>query len=96
MVVPGPPQVPHETKEVRMRIKVDLEKCIGAGQCVNAAPTVFAQNEDDGMVVLLDETPSDDKLAGVRSAIRLCPARAVLGQDDGGPAKNDSAPRDRG
>lgn len=61
-----------------MRIKVDVEKCIGAGQCVNAAPTVFAQNEDDGMVVLLDETPSADKAAGVRSAIRLCPARAIL------------------
>ena len=61
-----------------MRIKVDVEKCIGAGQCVNAAPTVFAQNEDDGMVVLLDETPPADKAAGVRSAIRLCPVRAIL------------------
>jgi ferredoxin len=61
-----------------MHIKVDVEKCIGAGQCVNAAPTVFAQNEDDGMVVLLDEAPSAEKAASVRSAIRLCPARAIL------------------
>lgn len=60
-----------------MHIKVDVEKCIGAGQCVTAAPTVFAQNEDDGMVVLLDEAPSAEKTASVQSAIRLCPARAI-------------------
>lgn len=64
-----------------MRIKVDVEKCIGAGQCVNAAPAVFAQNEDDGMVVLLNQTPPETMAAGVRSAIRLCPARAIVFDD---------------
>ncbi|KAA9384102.1 ferredoxin [Neorhizobium galegae] len=64
-----------------MRIIVDVDKCIGAGQCVTAAPTVFAQNEDDGMVIVLDEHPSEDKQAGVRSAIRLCPARVIVAED---------------
>jgi ferredoxin len=61
-----------------MRVTVDVDKCIGAGQCVHAAPKVFAQNEDDGMVVLLDEAPTPEKHADVRSAIRLCPARAII------------------
>ncbi len=61
-----------------MKIEVDVHKCIGAGQCVTAAPKVFAQNEDDGMVIVLQEEPEDSQLAATRSAIRLCPARAIF------------------
>jgi ferredoxin len=61
-----------------MRVLVDVNKCIGAGQCVRAAATVFAQNDDDGLVVLLNEQPSDDLLAQVKNAARLCPARAIV------------------
>ncbi|MFF0087030.1 ferredoxin [Streptomyces canus] len=32
-----------------MRIDVDADRCVGAGQCVMAAPKVFDQN-DDGTV----------------------------------------------
>jgi ferredoxin len=60
-----------------MKITVHEHKCIGAGQCVTAAPTVFAQNEEDGLVILLNAAPASDKTAGVRSAVRLCPARAI-------------------
>nr|WP_240782359.1 ferredoxin [Roseococcus sp. SYP-B2431] len=56
---------------------IEEDKCCGAGQCVLAAPTVFDQREEDGIVILLDETPPDDKLAEVRQAIRLCPALAI-------------------
>lgn len=61
-----------------MRILVDIDKCIGAGSCVRAAVTVFAQNEDDGLVILRDENPSDDLLGQVKNAARLCPARAIV------------------
>ncbi len=60
-----------------MRVIIEEDKCCGAGQCVLAAPTVFDQREEDGIVVLLDETPPDDKLAEVKQAIRLCPALAI-------------------
>ncbi|TCH99419.1 ferredoxin [Roseococcus sp. SYP-B2431] len=60
-----------------MRVTIEEDKCCGAGQCVLAAPTVFDQREEDGIVILLDETPPDDKLAEVRQAIRLCPALAI-------------------
>ncbi len=60
-----------------MRVLVDVDKCIGAGQCVRAAAKVFAQNEDDGLVILLDEKPSNDQLDNVKNAVRLCPARVI-------------------
>ena len=46
-----------------MRIKVDATKCIGAGLCVVAAPEVFSQNEDDGLVIVLqeDRAPSGEE-----------------------------------
>lgn len=60
-----------------MRVIIEEDKCCGAGQCVLAAPTVFDQREEDGIVILLDETPPDDKLDEVKQAIRLCPALAI-------------------
>jgi ferredoxin len=60
-----------------MRVIIEEDKCCGAGQCVMAAPTVFDQREEDGIVILLDETPPDDKLDEVKQAIRLCPALAI-------------------
>ena len=60
-----------------MRVTIEQDKCCGAGQCVLAAPTVFDQREEDGIVVLLDETPPDDRLDDVKQAIRLCPALAI-------------------
>jgi ferredoxin len=60
-----------------MRIKVDMDKCIGAGHCVKAAPAVFGQNDDDGMVIVKTSTPAADQTDNVRKAIRLCPARVI-------------------
>jgi ferredoxin len=61
-----------------MEISLDIDKCCGAGQCVLAAPDVFDQREDDGVVVLLDTDPPQDQLPAVREAAAVCPA-AVIG-----------------
>lgn len=60
-----------------MRIEVDEMKCVGGGQCVLAAPEVFDQREDDGIVVLLDETPPAELREAVQDAAMLCPAAAI-------------------
>ncbi|NUW42028.1 ferredoxin [Nonomuraea rhodomycinica] len=60
-----------------MNITVDAGKCCGAGQCVLLAPDVFDQNEDDGIVVLLDATPPEALRAAVREAADVCPAAAI-------------------
>ncbi|MFD7427736.1 ferredoxin [Streptomyces sp. NPDC059818] len=60
-----------------MKIDIDRDVCIGAGQCALAAPKVFTQ-DDDGFSELLPE-PGDDALAGplVGEAARACPVQAI-------------------
>ncbi|GAA2685724.1 ferredoxin [Streptomyces lunalinharesii] len=60
-----------------MRIHVDQEKCCGAGSCVLAAPDVFDQREEDGIVVVLDVEPPAALHDAVREAATICPAAAI-------------------
>ncbi len=64
-----------------MRVNVEIDKCIGAGQCVHAAAEVFDQDDDTGLVVLLDEHPDGGLRAKVETAARLCPTRAFSVED---------------
>lgn len=59
-----------------MRVTVDQDACISSGQCVLTVPAVFDQ-DDDGVVVLLDECPPAELHDGVRLAAELCPALAI-------------------
>ena len=58
-------------------VVVDEDLCIGAGQCVLAAPQIFDQ-DDQGIVILLDATPPPGLHEAARKAAKLCPARAIL------------------
>ncbi|WP_175411672.1 ferredoxin [Streptomyces sp. TRM64462] len=59
-----------------MRISIDSDVCIGAGQCALTAPDVFTQDDDGfGMVVAGQEDPAGHPLA--REAARACPVRAI-------------------
>lgn len=60
-----------------MRITVNRDVCIGAGQCVLAAAAIFDQDEGDGLVRILSEHPSADALSDVRDAVSLCPSGAI-------------------
>jgi len=51
---------------------VDRERCVGAGMCVLTAPKVFAQDEEDGRVRLLDPESAE-----IGDAVQLCPAAAI-------------------
>ncbi len=59
-----------------MELKVDRDRCVGAGQCVLAAPEIFDQAEDDGMVVVLREPVPGEELE-VEYAVEICPSQAV-------------------
>lgn len=61
----------------KLKVHIHEEKCIGAGQCVFAAPDVFDQREEDGIVVLLDANPDESQNAAVKKAARVCPALAI-------------------
>jgi ferredoxin len=59
-----------------MRIKADREVCIGSGQCVLTEPRVFDQ-DDEGLVALLVESPDGEAEAAVRTAVGICPSGAL-------------------
>ncbi|MCX4553950.1 ferredoxin [Streptomyces sp. NBC_01387] len=60
-----------------MKVSLDFDKCCGAGQCVLAAPEVFDQRDEDGVVVLLDPDPPESEYENVRQAAAVCPAAAI-------------------
>ena len=60
-----------------MRVEVDRDRCIGAGQCVMTSAEVFDQAEDDGYVVLLDPAPAPALAEATRHAATLCPSSAI-------------------
>ncbi|MFH9044116.1 ferredoxin [Streptomyces sp. NPDC017966] len=60
-----------------MRISVDRDLCVGAGQCVLSAEDVFDQDRHDGLVVLRTPDPSPAESDAVRDAVDRCPAGAI-------------------
>ncbi|MFC9861626.1 MULTISPECIES: ferredoxin [unclassified Streptomyces] len=61
-----------------VKVQVDRDRCIGAGLCVMSAPAVFDQGEDDGLVILLDDSPSDADAAHTRRLVEhICPSKAI-------------------
>ena len=58
------------------KVIVDVEKCIGAGHCVLRAPRIFDQGED-GIVILLDDSPAPELRGAAHKAADLCPSQAI-------------------
>lgn len=59
-----------------MKITVSQDACVGSGQCALVAGALFDQ-DDDGIVVLLNPEPDVDEEAAAKKAASLCPARAI-------------------
>jgi ferredoxin len=60
-----------------MKVTVDQDKCVSSGQCVLHAGAVFDQRDEDGVVVLLNESPLPESADEVRKAAAACPALAI-------------------
>lgn len=60
-----------------MDVRVDRDRCLGAGMCALTAPQVFDQDEDEGLVLLLNARPPQDQHAAVRIAAGVCPAAVI-------------------
>jgi ferredoxin len=59
-----------------VKIEADREVCIQAGNCVMATDTLFDQDDDGVVVVLVDEVPEDEE-DHAREAVKLCPSQAL-------------------
>ena len=64
-----------------MKVRVDRDLCIGVGNCVAFAPTVFALDEESKAVVLAPSSVDNDTLL---EAAESCPANAIIVEDDEG------------
>jgi ferredoxin len=56
-------------------VSVDLAICENHGQCVFAAPEVFAFDDDE--VLIYDASPPAGAEASLRAAAAACPVRAI-------------------
>jgi len=68
-----------------MKVHIDEDKCVASGACVLEAPEVFDQ-DDDGIIVMLDGQPADGQEDAVRRAAAVCPAAVIRVQEWSGEA----------
>jgi ferredoxin len=59
-----------------VKVHADRDVCIQAGNCVMVADTVFDQDYNGIVVVLVDDIPHGDE-DKAREAVKLCPSQAL-------------------
>jgi len=64
-----------------LKVRIDRDLCIGVGNCVAAAPTVFKLDKSNKAVILKPESVDDDTLM---NAAESCPVNAIIIEDDDG------------
>jgi len=64
-----------------LKVRVDRDLCIGIGNCVAFAPSVFALDADNKAVVL--DPSSVDEFTVLESA-KSCPEQAIIIEDNEG------------
>ena len=60
-----------------MKLSVDRKACTGAGNCVRLAPDWFDQDDDEGLVVVLDDSPPASLQSLMRDVVDACPTGAI-------------------
>jgi ferredoxin len=50
---------------------------VSSGQCVLNAGDIFDQRDDDGVVIVLNDSPSPEQATDARKAAAACPALAI-------------------
>lgn len=61
-----------------MRVTVDLSRCQGYANCVQIAPQVFDLDDEGGQAVVVQSEPGEELHAVAREAADMCPAQAIL------------------
>ncbi|MHA6803973.1 ferredoxin [Salinifilum ghardaiensis] len=64
-----------------MKVSIDEDKCVGAGQCVLTAPEIYDQRDEDGVAFPIVAEPEEHHRAEVEESARVCPAAAIRIED---------------
>ena len=59
-----------------MKVKVNKEKCIGCGMCINLVPEVF-EFGDDNKSQVKEGVDFESKRKEIEEAKKSCPVRAI-------------------
>ena len=70
-----------------MKVIVDPLRCDAHGVCVDACPEVFALDDDEDVVRVLQEEPDESLRESLQRAVRMCPKAAITLEDRGGKAR---------
>ncbi len=65
-----------------MRIVIDLDRCFLAGECVYNHPQLFAFDDDNRPVVLVESPDAAALQLGARQAAEVCPSGAIALLDE--------------
>ncbi len=64
-----------------MKVRIDRDLCVGIGNCVAVASSVFQLDSENKATVKDPSSVSEDK---IMSAAESCPVNAVIIEDDEG------------
>jgi len=64
-----------------MRIVVDFDVCDTHGDCVVEAPEIFDLGDEDEVVSILQEEPSEELREKAERAVDACPVSAIRIED---------------
>jgi ferredoxin len=64
-----------------VRVSADNSKCVVSCMCVYRAPAVFDQ-DDEGLVMVLDDSPPESLAVDIRRAAEGCPVGAISVDED--------------
>jgi ferredoxin len=60
-----------------MKVIVDYDSCDAYGECVKACPEVFALEDTDDQVRVLNDEPDESLRPSVERAAAACPKAAI-------------------
>lgn len=60
------------------KIRIDLDKCIKAGECYYNHPGLFKVGKDGFPTVLVENPKTPEELTEAQAAVDVCPAAAIL------------------
>ncbi len=64
-----------------MKVIVDTNRCELHGECVIAAPDVFAIEDERDSVTVLNDQPGEQLRSAVEEAAMMCPVTAIRIED---------------
>lgn len=60
-----------------MKVTVDMSRCDAHGVCVDACPDVFALDDEDDTVRVLNDAPAESLRDSLNRAVEACPKAAI-------------------